>query len=960
MLLSVWYFVFLLEGSFLFENHHAWTNSYFYKPSWTLRLQTNLHVLARQNLTVSPLLIQKDDSKRELRGDNNIYLNKEDRRTRQRTNGLNMQVSGEQRALRQVGAIMDLYNMTNPGVSAMIVSKALEGLIQRVSHNQTVDGALLAEIEELFWRLKDMPAVLPTYLSVETLWMMQQRYYQQSQLLCGKHIGRSVHLLMNWFMWANNNNNQQMPLYIPKPPDEFIYSTFSLAKESNVGMSFRMWDLYRHLHLNVPEALSRDFYSLVLDVLSKSPASWKACSVLQDLERRYQSSGDLSMTPSNAELENTLVDASRYGRAADATWIFRMLRARQSKSQMQAHHKLWFQALRKSSEPGSAVYLEQLLLSSFEATTDESTTDDYNLYLLMRHRIYYNMVLQKWSTMKTPGAGMRAQALFNRMVTKYQTSGDEKLRPNEESVHHVVMAFVREKNASLQHLLDAHRFLRQSLQSLGSLRDRTNTTNTRQWRTFHILLESYTKYPDDRLAVEGADRLFRFFLLQHRDGMVSEEPDPFHLSHTLKAWHKSPNMEGATKSLEFFRLLDSLYHQGTIQLQPDAYNIRQLLETVAQSDLSGQGEYAESLLARVLESDALPPSFDATAVGTLFHHVIKCNCNDRTEEGLYRARKILEALQDYHSENPLAVRLSGAPYITLINKWANLGGARAGEQVHAILEDFESQYFAGNKDIKLSWKIYADAIKAWTKDASPNVIRKVDELDSRWNELCQQGIHDVSPHPIIDLAVALAHASCPDGSLEKAEQILMDMNSRFEAGDGTARVSSHAWHALLEGISKRAPEEECLARSQSIFDKMKQQDRNGQPVADLRCWAYEALMRSWSRSGDPAALSEMENIYSSLMERYKGGSSQLQPSSVFVDLLLEKYNEEESPEDDEVAEKALALFQEATKEFRDGNTGMKPGRSTVWLVLAALGRSGQSSKYEKVVEEVIQWRDEIF
>jgi hypothetical protein len=400
-------------------------------------------------------------------------------------------------------------------------------------------------------------------------------------------------------------------------------------------------------------------------------------------------------------------------------------------------------------------------------------------------------------------------------------------------------------------------------------------------------------------------------------------------------------------------------------LQPDAYNIRQLLATVAQSNLSGQGEYAESLLARVLETDALPPSFDFTAVGHLFWCVIKCNCNDRTAEGLCRARKVLQALQDYHSENPSIVRLTGASYNTLINQWAYVGGTGAGEQVQAILEDFESQHFAGNKDTKLSWEIYANAMKAWSKDPSPNAIRKVDELNDRWNELCQQGIHDVAPHPMIDMAVGAAHATCPDGSLEKAERILMDLNSRFEAGDDGTRVSSYAWHALLKAISKKAPAEECLVRSQSIFDKMKQHDRSGRPVADLRGWAYEALMRSWSRSGDPAAVSEMENLYSSLMKQYKGGSTQLQPSSAIVDLLLEKYNEvkspedeeEESPEDDEVAEKALALFQEATRDFRDGNAEMKPGRSTIWLVLAALGRSGHSSKYEKAVEEVIKWRD---
>ncbi len=110
-------------------------------------------------------------------------------------------------------------------------------------------------------------------------------------------------------------------------------------------------------------------------------------------------------------------------------------------------------------------------------------------------------------------------------------------------------------------------------------------------------------------------------------------------------------------------------------------------------------------------------------------------------------------------------------------------------------------------------------------------------------------------------------------------------------------------------------------------------------------------MRAWLLSGDPKGRYEIEMLYHAVMS-----DSNVDPTIAVVDLLLESYNEM-SYSDDAIAEKALAVFQNASRLFREGRSAMKPGRGTVWLVLAILGRSQLQDNHNDEIEYIVQWRD---
>jgi hypothetical protein len=126
----------------------------------------------------------------------------------------------QRRAVEQVSGIMDLFNSTtgDVSISKRIVSYALEGLFQRVYLDRVIHGEILEQLESLIWRCFELN-VVPTASALETLWMLQQRYYEQypEQQSPNRHIGRTVHLLTCWSRRAEEESS-----LFSSPPYEYV------------------------------------------------------------------------------------------------------------------------------------------------------------------------------------------------------------------------------------------------------------------------------------------------------------------------------------------------------------------------------------------------------------------------------------------------------------------------------------------------------------------------------------------------------------------------------------------------------------------------------------------------------------------------------------------------------------------------------------------------------------------
>ena len=280
---------------------------------------------------------------------------------------------------------------------------------------------------------------------------------------------------------------------------------------------------------------------------------------------------------------------------------------------------------------------------------------------------------------------------------------------------------MNEPKRSLSHVLDATRLVKRCTASYELYRSESNSSI----RIFDTLLSAFDDYVrTDPRALKAADDLFRFFIVQHRDGRVrKEEPDRFILGHILRYYNRQFKkhllQKGAHKSLEYFRLLRTVFHKKLISSPPDLFNVRQLLGTLARSDEPGFGAVANETLAEALTTVESP--IHPYALGHMYWCVLKCYCNeDKVDEAL----AILDQWESAFAANPSAIRLTGSPYQTIINALAIRKGRQGTEIAIKIVHRLEKQYLNGNHRVRLRSKLYKEALQCCQDDAAQESVHQ--------------------------------------------------------------------------------------------------------------------------------------------------------------------------------------------------------------------------------------------
>jgi hypothetical protein len=653
------------------------------------------------------------------------------------------------RAIEQVDEILNLYNATggdDGSLSTDIVTTTVESLLiaccDRSSHDRvsSITEELLERLEGVVWRLGDL-GIAPSTTVFECLWRLQQSHREihdpagdvdedcyhdgrnPSGVKSSRHVGRSVHLLKEWLRCGQSAGGRSI---LTPVPESYFIEVLDFAIEHSVTMSYSIWDLYRSFHESHDDRahrLPRPVYARLLDLLATSAAEWKVreCRVLQDMmvqARKYNSS---EYEPTISEIESVLAHSIQSGRVQDVAWLMRLL------PDPSVDHKLLFlQALSRSREDGSILYMERLV----EAWSDEVGLDGYKL------------LLRKLSGSRAPGRCKRARRAFDVIQRRYHQSrqdsevndyGKTSWKPDAHCVYMVVQSYLNDSGETRPSRVKmADQFLRSCVQQ-GYMQEKScsiarDSQKRYPFRVFDKMLEFYsTNLYADIEAHEAADQLYQFFLVQHRNGMIEEQPDSFHLGHILRLWNlESIGSMGVHKSLEYLYLFDALRSRGLIQVEPDEFNIRQVLGTMARSDCQGMGSDASQLLERVLRKDEIMS--DSYALGHMFWCAIKCWCNDGTLQGVVRAIEVLDRLEALFERDSSMVQVTGASYQTVLRTLATIlknetpkdpsvaasveaEKVAIAELAREVVRRIELQNHRGNRRARLTRTIYLDAIR---------------------------------------------------------------------------------------------------------------------------------------------------------------------------------------------------------------------------------------------------------
>eukprot|EP00977_Amphora_coffeiformis_P003652 scaffold710_cov171-Amphora_coffeaeformis.AAC.21 len=625
----------------------------------------------------------------------------------QNLDGLAPKKDGEswRRAIQHANAILDLYNDTQRGLSEDLVMSTLENVVQHSTDKpHEVTGALLEDVECLVWRLRDFD-LIPSLRVLEAVWAMQLFHRNNRAEKASKQVGRQVNLLSHWREWSSIKRVGYRRGLQP-PRESYLVDLLRYAADENVSMSFTLWELYQSVSQDPKTPCGRIIYSYVLKILAQSPSSWSVRQRRVCNEMITRSKLIDPLWPSPDEVRIALEAAAAAGRAQDAAWLLRTLKMCPDHSDELEHEcrTLFLKALFYTDEPGSLMYMEELFLSE----KWENDTSDH-----------WKLLLQKYTQSNEVGVGARAEGVFQAMENRHRDKCSDWM-PDLQSLYHVVQAYLNEPQRSLLHVLDATRLVKRCVTSYDLYR----ADNESPIRIFDTLLAAYDDYArTDTRAVKAADELFRFFMVQHRNGRVrDEEPDRFILGHILRHWNrqfkKDLLQKGAHKSLEYFRLFRTLFDKNIISSPPDLFNVRQLLGTLARSGEPGFGAVANETLAEALTMES---PIHPYALGHMYWCVIKSYCNeDKVEEAL----AILNEWESAFAANPSAIRLTGAPYQTIINTLATRKKAYDPEIALKVVYRLEKQYLNGNHHVRLRSKLYKEALQCCQGDATEESVHQ--------------------------------------------------------------------------------------------------------------------------------------------------------------------------------------------------------------------------------------------
>jgi hypothetical protein len=483
--------------------------------------------------------------------------------------------SSFERAVEQVHALFDLASLKEDAVSisSNVVLTALDGLVSRALQNiQTAtDEALdlerqLKALEGLLGRVNNLDAS-PSLQTVESLWMMQQYHWQLEIEFdhdqASDHVERTVTLLQNWTIWASESSTM---LSGHPPPILFLLKVLHISLQYRVPMSSGLWDLYSSSLVHASNSRQRrEVQGHVLDLVSFSSQEWKIrqCQVLQNMLRvTCEDYGEITSNTTTNELLRALRASAQAGRAPDAAWLARRLLLQQpdlDQSTLATIHRHFLESLLYSNESGSLLYMERLLLAS--NNTEDALAVPLNCET-------FKLLLRKCSLVRSAGSGRRAERIFYRALRTLNETGGQ--LPDAECVYYVVAAYLQ--NLTLSHVRMSDLFVRHCVKQFGLQPSQIETTavgaSLTSWRIFDRLLEAYVtsasiSATDERKALQRADELFRFFLVQHRNGRIlTEEPDEYHLGHMVCLWNRS-SLSIANKSqqkvTEYQQLITGLH-----------------------------------------------------------------------------------------------------------------------------------------------------------------------------------------------------------------------------------------------------------------------------------------------------------------------------------------------------------------------------------------------------------------
>lgn len=335
--------------------------------------------------------------------------------------------------------------------------------------------------------------------------------------------------------------------------------------------------------------------------------------------------------------------------------------------------------------------------------------------------VSHNLLLDLYA--KTLQSDKAEQHLREHMVESYQ-NGNTNVKPDIISYNSLLLALSRSpQQGSLQ---KAEQLLK-SMEN-GTLPDGIDVQP--DIISYNSVM-SGSKRDVNRSSIFMVHDLLLHMEDRYKNGLSTVKPNIITYNILLDAWSKSQHPDTIN---QVNVLLEKMIESDDVQ--PDVFSFSSVISTLASSGKKDAVEQAQSIIQRMHELNIKPNRIT-------YNSLINCWSKSRRRDSAEKAEEILIKMTEMNDpeSSPDAITFS-----SVINCWAQSGEDGCGERAQAILDMMESNWKAGNKNMKPNKFTYGSVLNAFAKGGDEVSLDKAMSLLERMEKTYLEGNDEARPN----------------------------------------------------------------------------------------------------------------------------------------------------------------------------------------------------------------------
>ena len=339
------------------------------------------------------------------------------------------------------------------------------------------------------------------------------------------------------------------------------------------------------------------------------------------------------------------------------------------------------------------------------------------------------------------------------------------------------------------------------------------------------------------------------------------EPDMVAYTSVLNCWAKTTGKEERKRAhsqvVKIIKEMEDLYTSANdakgdgnprYDVKPTSITYAIAIKAIGNSYATNAPDLAEALLHHMYNLTKsgtinVPPTVETYNALIMSLSSGRSNPNWSRSARARRAEFWLLEMIDRTKQGEMGVAPNVRTWGAVLKAWADSGRPDAGEQAQRVLDLMEDWYEQGQSTVRPNSICYTTVMNAWARGSST----------SSWE--------------------ALKHVN---GILQKLEDLFA------ETGDPSIRPTKITYISAMDAYSRKLKKSKAAIKSQSLVDRMIRLYARDQGYVRPTRIVFNALINAYSKSDDPTAAAQAENLFRWMESQYRAGDDYVRPDEMTI------------------------------------------------------------------------------